>query len=69
LSPNDASRARTELHPIELLAKMVPWKSPQTIQSFDKTIGSFPQTDSMTPLLKTTFMQLIKPGEKELVPT
>lgn len=41
----------------------------QTTQALAKTIGCSPQTDSETPLLKTTSSQLIEHGEDRPVPT
>ena len=51
LSLNKVSINGTGLHPSELLAKSIPWKSP-TIQAVTKTIGCSPKTDKV-PLFKT----------------
>lgn len=68
LSPNKASKTAIELHLIALLAKGV-HRNPQTTQAVGKTLGCSPQTDSKSPLLKTTPTQLIEHGELGLAST
>ena len=52
LSPNEVSSIGKELHPVELLAKRVSWKSPNN-KTVAKTVCCSQQTESRTPLLKT----------------
>ena len=40
LSPSEASNTRTGFHPIEILAKRVPWKFPTTQAVAKTTDGS-----------------------------
>ena len=68
LSPNQTSSTVNRLYVIELWAKDVP-REPPTKQAAGKSIGSPPQTDEKTSLLKTTPIQLIKHREVELLPT
>lgn len=53
---------------MELLAKGIPWKSPN-IQADAKTKGCSPETDNRAPLPRTIPTQLTEHGETELVPT
>lgn len=65
---NEASCTRIGLHLIPLLAKGS-HGNPQTTWADDKAISCSSQTDSKTPLLKTTSTQLTEHGEVKLVPT
>lgn len=62
LSPNEASTTGIGLHPIELLTRVVLWKSSNSPDCW-KIIGFSPQADSRVSLLKTTPTQLIEHGE------
>ena len=66
LSPNEASNTRTQIQPIELLAR-VGQRNPQTTQAVGKTICCSLQTDGKDPLLITTLTQLIDHGQVKLV--
>lgn len=61
LFPKKASSTSTGLHSIVLLAKGVPWKSPNKI-------GYSPQTDK-APLLKSISIQVIEHRDVKLTPT
>ena len=65
LYPGEASSGRTRLYSPELLAKGVPWKSPNTDA---ETKGCSLKTGNRATLPKTTPTQLIEHGEAKLCP-
>lgn len=53
---------------MELLAKGVPWETPNNL-AIAKATGGSPQSDGQALLLKKTPVQLTKHGEADLLPT